>query len=109
MNLFSRRIALSGICVLFSFYLFANDSTLIKPKQGNLILPAGFSSTVIAERIGRARHLVVTKAGDIIVRLARTNKGVGTIILRDNNKDGVIDDSSGFGGYGGTGIAIKNG
>lgn len=109
MNLIVKRIVLSGMSILFSLYLIANDSTLLKPKQGNLVLPAGFSSTIVAENIGRARHLVVTKAGDLFVRLARPNKGVGTVILRDKNKDGVIDENSGFGGFGGTGIAIKNG
>jgi Glucose/sorbosone dehydrogenases len=73
-------------------------------------LPKGFSSTIIAENLGHARHIAVTNNGDIYVRLARPNKsGFGTLILRDKNKDGIIDETSGFGNYGGTGIAIKNG
>lgn len=109
MNIIIKRIVLQTTFVLFAVIVFANDSTRTKPKQGNIILPAGFSSVIVAENIGRARHLIVTKSGDLFVRLARPNKGVGTIILRDKNKDGVIDDSSGFGAFGGTGIAIKNG
>ena len=90
--------------------VLASDSTKLKPKPGNLILPKGFTSTIVAENIGRARHLVVMNNGDLYVRLARLNKkGQGTIILRDKNKDAIIDDSTGFGNYGGTGIAVKNG
>ena len=100
-------------CILFSslsLQVLATDSTKLDNKPGKIILPKGFRSTIIAENIGRSRHLVVANTGDIYVRLSRPNsKKQGTIILRDKNKDGVIDDSSGFGNYGGTGIAIKNG
>lgn len=97
-------------CVVMGCNAFAQDSPKISNTAGKIILPSGFSSTVIAENIGKARHLVVTNSGDIYVKLARpSRKGFGTLLLRDINKDGVIDDSSGFGNYGGTGIAIKNG
>ncbi len=35
--------------------------------------------------------------------------GHGILRLRDTNNDGVADSISGFGNFGGTGIAIKNG
>src|SRR4051812_23833252 len=41
-----------------------------KPNAG-LALPTGFSATVVADKLGKARHLVVTPQGDIFVRLAR--------------------------------------
>ena len=102
-------ISLLVFCVSMQ-NVYANDSARVKPGPGSLILPKGFTSTTIAGNLGRARHLVVMNNGDIYVRLARLNKkGQGTLILRDRNKDGVIDDSTGFGNYGGTGIAVKNG
>src|SRR5688572_29821890 len=98
------------VCFVFLQNIYANDSTAVQKKPGKIILPKGFNSIIVAENIGRARHLVVTNSGDLFVRLARLNKkGQGTIILSDKNKDGVADDSTGFGNYGGTGIAIKNG
>jgi glucose/arabinose dehydrogenase len=108
-----KKIILSFLFLLYCTFvqnLYASDSTRVKQKSGNLILPKGFRSIIVAENLGRARHLVVTNNGDLYVRLARLNKkGQGTVILRDKNKDGVIDDSTGFGNYGGTGITIKNG
>jgi glucose/arabinose dehydrogenase len=108
-----KKIILSFLFLLYCTFvqnLYASDSTRVKQKSGNLILPKGFRSIIVAENLGRARHLVVTNNGDLYIRLARLNKkGQGTVILRDKNKDGVIDDSTGFGNYGGTGIAIKNG
>lgn len=108
-----KKIFFNG-CLLLSAFLFLNAFTKHATKKdsdpGKIILPKGFSSTIIAENLGHARHIAVTNNGDIYVRLARPNKsGFGTLILRDKNKDGIIDETSGFGNYGGTGIAIKNG
>jgi len=101
-----QRLALMLFCACSCITsAFANDSI----QKSKIILPSGFQSVIFAQNLGRARHLVVTPAGDIYVRLARARKGKGTIMLRDKNKDGIADDSSGFGNYGGTGIAIKNG
>lgn len=75
----------------------------------NLTLPTGFTSKVVANNLGRARHLAVNSNGDIYVKLERLKNGNGIIRLRDKNGDGKIDDTTGFGNYVGTGIAIKNG
>ncbi|GAB3011550.1 PQQ-dependent sugar dehydrogenase [Spirosoma pulveris] len=72
-------------------------------------LPAGFSAAVVAEEVGAARHIVVTKTGDIYVKLAKLKDGKGIYRLRDTNKDGVVDERVGFGDYPGTGIFIRNG
>ncbi|MFL5809232.1 MAG: PQQ-dependent sugar dehydrogenase [Flavisolibacter sp.] len=103
------RFGLIGLLACFFLQSFANDSTKHFIKPGNIKLPKGFSSIIVAENLGRTRHLAVTTAGDIFVRLARPVNGKGTLILRDKNNDGVVDESSGFGRYSGTGIAIKNG
>jgi glucose/arabinose dehydrogenase len=72
-------------------------------------LPAGFSATIIAQDLGAARHIAITKTGDIYVKLSKLKDGKGIYRLRDTNKDGVIDEQTGFGDYPGTGILIKNG
>jgi glucose/arabinose dehydrogenase len=79
-----------------------------KPKA-DFTLPAGFNYSVIGKSLSRARHIVVNSNGDVYVKLARPLRGKGIIRLRDKNKDGVIDDTTGFCNYGGTGITIKNG
>ena len=78
-------------------------------KEFTLTLPAGFSSTVVADSVGDARHIVVNSNGDIYVKLEKLKENRGILRLRDTNNDGVADSISGFGNYGGTGIAIKNG
>jgi glucose/arabinose dehydrogenase len=83
-----------------------------KPPVSNdvqLKLPEGFTAIEVTPGIGGARHLAVTSNGDIYVKLADAKKGNGIVELKDKNGDGVADENSGFGDYGGTGIAIKNG
>ncbi|WP_460971917.1 PQQ-dependent sugar dehydrogenase [Spirosoma migulaei] len=74
-----------------------------------LKLPAGFSGTMVAQDLGAARHIAITKTGDIYVKLAKLKDGKGIYRLRDTDKDGLIDEKTGFGDYPGTGIFIKNG
>lgn len=85
----------------------ASVSRSIKPSD--VKLPAGFSASVIAEDLGTPRHIVVTKNGDIYVKLAKLKDGKGIYRLRDTNHDGVIDEQVGFGDYPGTGLFLKNG
>ena len=75
----------------------------------DLKLPAGFSGTIVAQELGAARHLVITKNGDIYIKLAKLKEGKGIYRLRDTNNDGVIDEQTGFGNYPGTGMYLKNG
>ena len=72
-------------------------------------MPTGFSATIVAEELGSARHMAITKNGDIYVKLAKLKDGKGIYRLRDTDKDGIIDERTGFGDYPGTGICIKNG
>jgi len=74
-----------------------------------IVLPAGFSASVFADTIGKARHIVFNSNGDIFVKLEEVKNVGGILRLRDTNNDGAADNISGFGDYGGTGIAIKNG
>jgi glucose/arabinose dehydrogenase len=109
-----KKIILHYGCFVLLMFIstqtMAIDTTRAATPASKIILPSGFSSNIIAENVGRARHLFVTTGGDIYVHLARpSRKGFTVLMLRDKNRDGVIDDSSGFANYGGTGIAIKNG
>lgn len=73
-----------------------------------ITLPAGFSSTVFADSLGASRHLVFNN-GILYVKMGNLKKGAGIIELKDANNDGVADDRSSFGTYGGTGITVKDG
>ena len=75
----------------------------------HLKLPANFKAVVVADKIGSARHLLVTKQGDVYVRLANPVNGHGTLRLRDTDANGTLDEQVGFGEFGGTGIALQNG
>lgn len=75
-------------------------------NDGGLTVPAGFSSTIVADSLGRTRHLLVTPQNDIYVRLADPDKG-GTLLLHEeNNKAKLL---YGFGNFGGTGIYLREG
>ncbi|SEW06550.1 Glucose/arabinose dehydrogenase, beta-propeller fold [Chitinophaga sp. YR573] len=87
------------------------------PDNGGLILPGNFEAVVVAEGVGRARHLTVNDNGDIYVKLTYNDimdgRG-GTVALRDNDNDGKADVIAYFGDYkdeGGqpAGIAIHDG
>ena len=71
-----------------------------------LDLPPGFTATVFANDLGKARHLVVRENGDVYVSLRSANDGEGVIGLRDDDGDGVADRQAAFGHAGGTGAAI---
>lgn len=98
--------------------LFAYKGVTEVPERGNIKinveaknikLPANFTAEIIASDLGATRHMVVGKNGDIYVKLSKLKNGKGIYLLRDLNKDGVIEDTKLFGDYSGTGIAIKNG
>jgi glucose/arabinose dehydrogenase len=74
-----------------------------------LTIPAGFTATVFADGLGKARHICVTPSGYVYIKLDGT-KNSGTIVqLKDANGDGVADQELDFGTFKGTGIGIKNG
>ncbi len=73
-------------------------------NDGGLILPTGFSSTIVADSLGKTRHLVVTAQHDIYVRLAESKDGKGTLLLHEEN--GKAKLVNGFGNYGGTGVYL---
>ncbi len=87
-----------------------NASATPKPDADNagLKLPAGFGALVVAGNVGEARHIAVTKEGDIYVKLASLKGGKGIYWLHPKS-DGKVDEKNGFGSYTGTGMYVKDG
>ncbi|TWR26587.1 sorbosone dehydrogenase [Mucilaginibacter achroorhodeus] len=76
--------------------------------EAGIAVPEGFTATIIAKDLGGARHIAVSPKGVIYVKLGKPNKdGKGILMLIE--KDGKAEVKAAFGGYGGTGITIKNG
>ena len=86
-----------------------DTSSTANLPNGGITLPTGFSASVFADKLGKARHIVVNSNGDVYTKTEDLKDGHGIFRLRDANKDGIAEDISGFGNYKGTGIAIKNG
>ena len=106
-----RPVALAGIVSLLA--LSAALTPHPKPDTPKIAegikVPSGFTTTIVSEELGGARHLVVSKKGDVLVKLSRLKDGKGIYRLRDTDGDGIHDETTGFADYKGTGIFIKNG
>ncbi len=74
--------------------------------NGGIILPPGFSATVFADSLGRARHIAVNQNGDVYINLRSLNNGKGLVALRDADNNGHADEIAYFGEAAGTGIGI---
>nr|MBI1231645.1 sorbosone dehydrogenase [Cytophagales bacterium] len=77
--------------------------------QGGLNLAPGMQAYVIAEDLGRGRHVAVNDNGDIYMNLREPNDKGGIVALRDTTGDGRADLIDYFGDFGGTGMAFYNG
>jgi glucose/arabinose dehydrogenase len=60
------------------------------PDNAGLTLPEGFCALVVADSLGRARHLTVADNGDVLVAVPERDSG-GVVLLRDTTGDGVAD------------------
>ena len=109
--LFSLLIAIAITISIVSFTTKSKTQKLPVPDADNagLTLPSGFSAMIVADNTGEARHLAVTKEGNIYVKLGSVKNGNGILYLQDENKDGKMEKKTGFGKYGGTGMALNNG
>ena len=66
--------------------------------NGGLFLPEDFEAIVVVDSIEeKARHIAVSKKGDIYVNLRFSKKGKSVAILRDTNADGSVDVVDKFG------------
>ena len=107
------KIVLLGL-VLFSSFSFISFRWNANPtkkvaESTDIKVPAGFVVQVLASDLGPTRHMTISKNGDIYAKLSKLKEGKGIYLLRDTNKDGVIDETKLFGNYTGTGIVINKG
>jgi glucose/arabinose dehydrogenase len=77
--------------------------------DGGIRLAEGFCALVMADGVGRARHLVVEADGDVYVRLREASGGGSIVALRDEDGDGRADRIERFDEAGGTGIGLRDG
>jgi len=85
-----------------------SSSELCALDDGSITLPPGFCAVVVADELGKARHLTVTPEGDLYVAIANSPDGKvkgGIFALRDSDGDGEPEDSQRFHDNGGNGIA----
>ncbi len=87
------------------------------PDNGGLILSEDFCAFVVADGIGRPRHIDVSDTGDIYVRNHRfrgrgrgetETEDYGILALRDTNGDGRADIIERFDKKFGTGLELRN-
>ncbi|MGH7545613.1 MAG: PQQ-dependent sugar dehydrogenase [Gemmatimonadota bacterium] len=75
-------------------------------ENAGLTVPAGFCVQVVADGVGRARHLAVAPNGDLLVAIG--GEGGGVLALRDTTGDGRADVRTWFArsAVGGTGLEL---
>jgi glucose/arabinose dehydrogenase len=84
-----------------------SDNNAPAAANAGLTLPAGFRAAMIADNLGGARHIAVTLQNEIYVKLKGPENGKGILLLHQNGDK--ADIKMGFGNFGGTGIAVKDG
>ncbi len=77
--------------------------------NGGLRLPQGFCALVVADKLGKARHLAVRDNGDLYVMLDAANAQGAIVALHDRDGDGRMDERRYFGRHTGTGIRLHEG
>ena len=77
-------------------------------ENGSIVLPDGFAALLVADGVGKARHIVVRDNGDVYVKLKDTEDGGGVLALRDTTGDGRADLKEYFTDRAGSGIDIYN-
>jgi glucose/arabinose dehydrogenase len=102
-------LGVTGLTALLAYKSIDGPGRNLPVDAKDIKLPVGFSAKILGTDLGATRHIAVAKNGDVYVKLSKLKDGKGIYLLRDTNKDGVVDETKLFGNYPGTGIAIKNG
>ncbi len=102
-----------GLLILF---LSLSTATLAQQKpacdsdNAGLSLPEGFCALIVADQVGRARHLTVAPNGDVFVAINAANPSEGGVLaLRDTTGDGIADLKRRFGSGSGDDVAFHDG
>lgn len=114
----TKLLTLLGLAFLITISFIKSNTPGGIPKgdsdNGGLFLPGGFEALVVADSVGKARHLAVNKNGDIYIKLRVPVNGKGIVAMRDTDNDGKPDQTEYFGNYNdvgnyGTAMRIHNG
>lgn len=95
------------LCIVLLAFQCRNSKRLAvlppgDPDNGGLVLPDNFEATVVADSVGRGRHIAVNENGDIYMKLVYNdymNGRGGTVGIRDTDNDGKADIIAYFGDY----------
>ncbi|HEU5217740.1 MAG TPA: PQQ-dependent sugar dehydrogenase [Gemmatimonadales bacterium] len=105
MTAFSARFTLPMLWVAATAGPLAAQQPPCAPGNDGLTLPKGFCAVLVAESLGRVRHLAVAPNGDIFAAKAGAKGGI--IVLRDVSGDGKAEVIANFyEGPGGSGIVL---
>ncbi len=108
-----KNLLLSAISILVLWSCSSPNQEKSKGSEEqpdpSITVPGGFIAQVVADSLGRGRHITVRDNGDIYVRLRNIENGGGIAALRDNDGDGRSDEVAYFDDFGGTGVDINNG
>ncbi len=105
-----KSLFIKGACLaalLAAVTGFGLVNSVPSKEDPSIKLPAGFKAMILAENLGVARHITVTKNGNIYVKLGKLKDGKGIVMLQDANNDGKVEAQKLFGNYVGTGIYTK--
>lgn len=105
-----RKLILPSLAILFLISCNSGpQKTPANAVNAGLQLPEGFTASIFADDVGRARHMTINANGDMYVALKTLNKGGGLVCLRDEDGDGRADRIMYHGKYDGTGVKIHDG
>lgn len=75
-------------------------------QDESISVPQGFCAEMVADGLGRVRHIVVRDNGDLYARLMDSSGGGSVVALRDTDGDGRFEREERFFNEGGTGIGL---
>ncbi len=89
----AMSVILSGTVAAAASVLAQGGGAACAVDNGGITLPAGFCASVFADKLGQARHMAVSPAGDLYVALRGGPNGAaqGVVALRDADKDGKAE------------------
>jgi glucose/arabinose dehydrogenase len=115
------RVRLATVAVSAALSLSCTASALTRqespqcaPDNVGLTLPDGFCALLVADDIGRARHITVAANGDVLVAVGRSRGAErevvegGVVVLRDTTGDGKADVMARFASGAGDDVEFHN-